>query len=355
MSYQSKEDILKQIRSRIMMINENIRGNINSLSLEGNFTDDVYQMYKADKDKALEIKADVDHLRVVVQSVADDMAAEFQQMNSQLLLKVKKEDVCTQLSIEETGIYCTTKLFLVDTTNFKVEEDGCYLKGTIYATSGEIGGWQISGNSLVGTKDSQGNWSAIDGGTIEALTAEGKTFAFSELDFNPEYEEDYHNVDLSNCDVYSSSTEGMSTSFGELTIHGAVSIDTNLTCGDLHCTELRCQGTSGYNTIYCDEIITNTESWSDRRLKEDIRYLDPEEGDAVLRLRPVTFRYRKDGRRSSGFIAQEVMEALPEYGSIVEERKGYYGISERQLIPLMILKIKQNAERLRRLRDGREE
>lgn len=352
-----QQDILKQIKSRILMINENIRGNINSLSLEGNFDSQVVSTYQEWKNTALQIYQDAESLRAVVSKLDSDVAAEISTMKNSLKLKVTKEDVCSELSLEPDGIYFVTKKFLVDTTNFKVQESGVYMKGMIYATSGSIGGWEISGNSLVGTRDPSGNAAAIDGGTIEAQSASGKTFAFRTLDFNPEYAEDYHEIDLSNASIAASGGEssGYPTSFGELSVHGAVTLQTSFTCGEFHCTALRAQNASGtYQTIYCDEIITNNESFSDRRLKDHIRYMDPEEERAIMQLRPVSFTYRENGRKSTGFIAQELMEALPQYPFIVEERKGYYGISYRQLLPLMILQLKANIKKIKELRDGKE-
>jgi hypothetical protein len=78
---------------------------------------------------------------------------------------------------------------------------------------------------------------------------------------------------------------------------------------------------SGYG-IYCsssnasgcggNQAWTNT---SDVRLKRDIRDVDPSMGlNAIMRLRPVTYRWRTDDREASelGFIAQEVEAVLPQ-------------------------------------------
>jgi hypothetical protein len=58
-------------------------------------------------------------------------------------------------------------------------------------------------------------------------------------------------------------------------------------------------------------------SLSSQRYKEDIANLGEEAGEAVLQLRPVTFRYKQmtnDGTRARryGLIAEEVAETLPE-------------------------------------------
>jgi hypothetical protein len=59
-------------------------------------------------------------------------------------------------------------------------------------------------------------------------------------------------------------------------------------------------------------------SASSRRYKEDIRDLAEEAAEALLRLRPVTFRYRQPATDGAGqpprygLIAEEVAELLPE-------------------------------------------
>lgn len=53
---------------------------------------------------------------------------------------------------------------------------------------------------------------------------------------------------------------------------------------------------------------------SDRRLKDDIRYLNHDEGlKAVMNLKPARFRWKNgDQRLSAGFIAQDAMTVIPE-------------------------------------------
>jgi len=57
---------------------------------------------------------------------------------------------------------------------------------------------------------------------------------------------------------------------------------------------------------------------SDERLKRDI--VDIEYGlETVMQLKPRSFTWRQDGKRSIGFIAQELYSALPEPVSIPED------------------------------------
>jgi hypothetical protein len=78
--------------------------------------------------------------------------------------------------------------------------------------------------------------------------------------------------------------------------------------GDIYNTN----GVLGCNTDFAVDL-----SLSSQRYKEDIANLGEEAGEAVLRLRPVTFRYRQSAKegtpaRRYGLIAEEVAEVLPD-------------------------------------------
>lgn len=63
--------------------------------------------------------------------------------------------------------------------------------------------------------------------------------------------------------------------------------------------------------VSAPEIRTNSLYMSsDRRLKTDIE--DLKGGDLINKLRPVSFRWKSDGKKSLGFIAQEVEKEFPE-------------------------------------------
>lgn len=67
------------------------------------------------------------------------------------------------------------------------------------------------------------------------------------------------------------------------------------------------------NNAYC-VIYTNNgfNCPSDRRLKENIQPLSVSALDAILKLKPSTFNWKKTGAHGTGFIAQDVQEVLPE-------------------------------------------
>lgn len=355
---QQENDQKKKAKSRIIMINDDIRNNMSALSLEGNFTQDVVSFYMERQGKMLQMIKDNEKLQLALQDLNRETAAELTTMSGSIQLKVKKADVVSQLNVETSGIYFRTKQFLVNTPNFKVTSNSCYVNGTIYATSGKIGGWTITGNNLEGFYDSSSSNSKISGGTIEADTASGAYIQFSDIDFNPDYQTDVHTIDMT--DAYITATVDdqfdEDTQFSEVTSHGPVSCD-NLTCATLHCTGLQARSDTEYLTVYCEEIVTDTETWSDRRVKKDIMPVSEEDAASIMELRPVSFRYIKDQKPGVGFIAQELKEVADAHGfdGCVGKAKGYYGIAYRQLIPLMIKQIQVNMQKLEELKHGKDD
>jgi hypothetical protein len=105
-------------------------------------------------------------------------------------------------------------------------------------------------------------------------------------------------------------------------------------------------------------------SWStasDSRLKHDVEEITYEEADAILKIKPVKFKWNATGEGDMGVIAQNVKEVIP---SIVEEfrphrasaqdhgsEETYYGLDKMKLIPLMIKQIQIQHEEIAHLRE----
>ena len=67
---------------------------------------------------------------------------------------------------------------------------------------------------------------------------------------------------------------------------------------------------AGGNAIFSGNV-TAYGSPSDIRLKENIEVI-PDSIEKVKSLRGITFNYKKDGKRSTGLVAQELQKVLPE-------------------------------------------
>ena len=83
-----------------------------------------------------------------------------------------------------------------------------------------------------------------------------------------------------------------------------------------------------------DIWATNFHQTSSREVKENIKDLTDEEAMKVLKIRPVTFDYKKhaQGVDQRGFIAEEVKEIIPQ---ITEEGGQYLGLNYTQIIPYL--------------------
>lgn len=114
----------------------------------------------------------------------------------------------------------------------------------------------------------------------------------------------------------------------------------------------------GYFTnLYLDGSAVST---SDRRKKKFIKKLPNKFEQFFLKLRPVTFKYKKgtSGRTHVGFVAQEVEQAMTdagisreEFGGLVIQENGQYGLRYEEFIAIqtrMIQSLYQRVEELER-------
>lgn len=98
-------------------------------------------------------------------------------------------------------------------------------------------------------------------------------------------------------------------------------------------------------TRTCEDLWDAVFNGSDIRLKENIIKIDKNESlDFVLQSNPVTFQYKKDGKWSAGFIAQEVDELQDKLGIYYplvkfEEKSQKYRIEYENYIPILVSSI----------------
>ena len=343
-----QEDLIKRIQSKIFMNNEYLKNMFDNLSFEKNFTD-TYSHYEEQNGKVLQWIMDVDQLNINLQDLKEETETSFKQMAEALKLKVKEKDVCSELSLEKDRIYIKGRRLIIESDNITVNDNGLRAEGTIYATAGNIGGWEIEGNSLKGQKSSDGNISTISGGNITADSGVTSYVDVDVLDFNPNYDEEIHTVDMSYATISTTHDTGYDTAFGDITVLDDVELtgESSLECAELECTTLIAGRGGKYVTIFCDEIITDEESWSDERLKKDIEEIAADEAvKFIMALEPKKYSYKRKNRRSTGFIAQDIQKIAAGYPTMVTEAKGYYGLCYRQIIPLMVGALKENIKKL---------
>ena len=81
-------------------------------------------------------------------------------------------------------------------------------------------------------------------------------------------------------------------------------------------------------------------AFSDRRLKTEIKPIE----SALEKVKKLSgYTYIKDGRRSTGVIAQELLEVLPE--AVHGSEENFYSVAYGNIIGLLIEAIKELSQR----------
>ena len=109
--------------------------------------------------------------------------------------------------------------------------------------------------------------------------------------------------------------------------------------------------------LICNGNITAFGNTSDIKLKENIKVI-PDALDKVKQLKGITFNYKKDGKRSTGLIAQDLEKVLPEaiYETIDADINGdpedkHLAIRYGNTVGLLVEAIKELEARVKELED----
>ena len=106
-------------------------------------------------------------------------------------------------------------------------------------------------------------------------------------------------------------------------------------------------------SLECKGNVTAYGSTSDIRLKENVEVI-PDAMDKVRKLRGVTFNYKKDGSRSTGLIAQELIEAgLPEVvyqTNDNETGEEYYAVRYGNVTGLLVQALREQDQEIAELK-----
>ena len=86
---------------------------------------------------------------------------------------------------------------------------------------------------------------------------------------------------------------------------------------------------------------------SDRRLKENVKTVDSAL-EKVLKLRGVTFDWKKDGRKDVGLIAQEVEQVFPDLVETAPD--GYKSVEYSNLVSPLVEAVKEQQKQIEELR-----
>ena len=108
--------------------------------------------------------------------------------------------------------------------------------------------------------------------------------------------------------------------------------------------------------LTCAGNVTAYSDPSDRKLKENIETI-PDAVEKVKALNGVTFNYKKDGNRSTGLIAQDVQEVLPEavYESKDLDGNEFLALNYGNTVGLLVEAIKEQQSEIDALKQIIEE
>lgn len=368
-------DEMTKIRNLLLQNQKIIRYASENVTFPASFSEEVIQSYKETEKKVSEISIKWDKIKMEYsKGGADPVKAILDALAESLTFAVKRKDIVNELNTELSigkKIKLTGNRFLVNTKHLTINEQGMRFKGEVNASTGSIGGFKISGNTLVGAENS-----SIGSGTIETSYMNLRGANADLIDCNPDNIDGKPVVMTSNRRIDKESKDGSTTSFkGELYVTGVIDatygwnqeVDSD---GEQHgtlpsfsfdvihvkgaCTlKSKIGTTSPANRARCDQIeAEGKDAWSDRRLKENIKDID---GEKVIGLfkksRPVEYQRIGKEEKNYGYIAQELDKAFLDVGlrSIVKKEGEFYCIPYTELIPL---RVKMIQELYRRIKDG---
>lgn len=340
--------------------------------VENNVNTEIIQL----KGRSAILKKTVDEVSVTVTNLENDTQAFFKVTSEQVAMKVSKGEISSQISLEPGQVYIGGNRLVVDSTNFKLDSSG----NAIF--SGNVTGATISGSRISGTEI---EGATITGGSIEV----GVLYADeSEARIGDWY------VSADGTNVFASSDGSISFQtaeggpFGSYAVLTMTSKSGTTIVSDHHVetasiwakTMIQTPSVHGYDeddpryssfydinlgrSWWDGDSITDTvrtlwescDGVSDERAKKNIESIDSAEAMAfLLNARPVTFQYKRDGKWSAGFIAQEIEESMDEmelYYPIVgnDSKTGFYKVDYRTYTPLLVAAVQNLQMQISELR-----
>jgi len=159
-------DEMTKIRNLLLQNQKIIRYASENVSFPSSFSEEAIQEYKETESKVSEIAIKWDEIKLEYKKRGEDfVTSSLDGMAEKLALAVKRKDIVGELNTELSigkKIKLSGNRFLVNTKNLTINKQGMRFKGEVNASTGSIGGFKISGNTLVGAENS-----SIGSGTIE--------------------------------------------------------------------------------------------------------------------------------------------------------------------------------------------
>ena len=329
----------EEVLDYLFLLDENLKNTFGALDPEDNFDYESLQKYHEKNEKVAAFQLDLDGMQSVFADFKEETMSQISVMAGKVELKVSKGEVTSSFNMENGAFIINGPRLRVLCKNFVADPvTGQYaMTGTITAESGDIAGWSITQSSNGDRYIDGDSDSLIEVGEI----ASEETWGFDRVEVlgdtnfrGADIVLDGSNIETDKTTIFLDGFTGRHIDAGPNTV----------TCGAARAyEEVTVDG-----QITCRSCYTSRDgkTWSDERLKEDIKEIGQAEADIMTAgLRPYSYQFRKDKKKSSGFIAQDVLPFDSDYG-IVRDKGGMYSLRYAGFLPFLTKAIQRQTEEL---------
>lgn len=322
---------LKQINDTLYSIHEKLKYYFMNLDPEDNFSPEAFLKYQEKNGKAAIIEKTSEGIQSTYADLEQNVASQIRVLNNQIVLKVDTGDVTNQMNLEPDALRISGNRLEIYGGNITLDSNNnLTFRGEIQATAGSIAGWTITENEITGAAGSRiicTNVETSEWISLRTVRVNGNSdFSGSDIRLQESpIETDKTTIFLNGFETMAILAYQSTVVCGTCTVQGNVDVSGQITC----------------RTCY---TAADGRTWSDARLKENIESITEEEAeDFVMALKPYSYDLRSTGRRSCGFIAQDIEEIQRksgrDYGLVRED--GYLRLNYTGIIPFLIRMIQK--------------
>lgn len=299
----------KKIKDYLFTLNMQLRYMFSNIDPEENFSDPDLNYVRQDESFSI-IEAGAEKISWILSDGESEGSFSLSPRMIELLSEnVKIEGIVKFTDLEKEG---STVIHGGNITSGTLKADRIR-GGTLEATT-------LTGGTITGTTI---NGATVTGTTITAGNVKGNSYVGGVLDIANRLYADVNRTRIGDFFV----------SFNQAYHFQDIKYTLEVTKGEVSCVSVTTTGTG--------------ETYSDRRMKENIETISPESAKWFIEaLRPVSFNRTDINEPGIGFIAQEVEELLEKQGvswSLTGEHKGYKTIAYESFIPIITAAIQRKA------------
>lgn len=373
---------MKEVEGHITRINRAVQNVFSSLDPDDNFSADELTRYEETKHNLSLLDMGAGGLLSRVEETENKIKSELKVAEEGIKLLVSKGDVTNQINLSSDTLEIKGNRLEINSPNFVVNDSKAIARGEIVATGGNIAGWEIKTDQYGNSSWYGKNNSRINARTVTGKYGEAKEInAYGDVYINATPKGNFEDIILRDTKFLGSVSCSAISGTGRL-ICGSMRLYTTKrgyheripTSPDR--IKSKKEATEEYgeeqvnpnkyrqynknmdpigglvagNNIECYTVrssLANT-TWSDRRLKQNIKSIKSEKAEKLLKeLSPCSFIYKADGDKATGFIAQETPA---EYR--YKMRNGLYGLRYDSIMACLDKVLKDMGEKYGRDREG---